>query len=83
MEVKNNLQVYYLWASKVALVVKNLPADAGDIRDMGSIPGWGRSLGGGQDNPLQCSCLETPHGQKSLVGYSPEGHKESDTAEAP
>ena len=71
MEVKNNLQVYYLWASKVALVVKNLPADAGDIRDMGSIPGWGRSLGGGQDNPLQCSCLETPHGQKSLVGYSP------------
>ena len=71
MEVKNNLQVYYLWASKVALVVKNLPADAGDIRDMGSIPGWGRSLGGGQDNPLQCSCLDTPHGQKSLVGYSP------------
>ena len=71
MEVKNNLQVYYLWASKVALVVKNLPANAGDIRDMGSIPRWGRSLGGGHDNPLQCSCLEIPHGQKSLVGYSP------------
>ena len=68
--------------TKVALVVKNLPANAGDIRDAGSIPGWGRSPGEGNGNPLQYSCLETPHGQKSLVGYSPEGHKESDTAEA-
>ena len=82
MEVKNNLQVYYLWASKVALVVNNLPANAGGIRDMGSILGWGRSPGGGHGNPLQCSCLETPHGQKSLVGYSPWGHKELDTTEA-
>jgi len=48
------------WASQVALVVKNPPANAGDIRDMGSIPEWGRSLGGGHDNPLQCSCLENP-----------------------
>ena len=40
--------------------VKELPASAGDIRDMGSIPGWGRSPGGGHGNPLQCSCLETP-----------------------
>ena len=41
-------------------MVKNLPANAGDIRDAGSIPGWGRSLGGGNGNPLQYSCLENP-----------------------
>ena len=48
------------WASQVALVVKNLPATAGDIRDMGSSPGSGRCPGGGHGNPLQCSCLENP-----------------------
>ena len=41
-------------------MVKNLPANAGDIRDVGSIPEWGRSLGGGHGNPLQYSCLENP-----------------------
>ena len=50
--------------------------------DMGSIPGSGRSPGGGHGNPLQYSCLENPHGQRSLGGYSPRGHKESDTTEA-
>ena len=44
----------------MALVVKNLPANAGNIKDMGSIPGSGRSPGGGHRNPLQCSCLENP-----------------------
>ena len=44
----------------VALVVKNLPANAGDIRDTVSIPGSGRSTGEGNDNPLQYSCLENP-----------------------
>ena len=39
-------------------MVKNLPANAGDIRDLGSIPGSGRSPGGGHGNPLQYSCLE-------------------------
>ena len=48
------------WASQVVLVVRNLPAKAGDIRDMGSIPGSGRSPGGGHGNPLQYSCLENP-----------------------
>ena len=51
------------WASQVALVVKNPPANAGDIRDMGSVPGSevsGRSPGGGHGNPLQYSCLENP-----------------------
>ena len=42
----------------MAVIVKNPPASAGDIRDMGSIPGLGRSPGGGPGNPLQYSCLE-------------------------
>ena len=41
-------------------MVKNMPANAGDVRDIGSIPGSGRSPGGGHDNPLQYSCLENP-----------------------
>ena len=45
-------------ASPGALVVKNLPANAGDVRHSGSVPGLGRSPGGGHDNPLQYSCLE-------------------------
>ena len=44
----------------MALVVKNLPANAGDIRDVGSIPGSGRSPEGGHGNPFQYSCLENP-----------------------
>ena len=55
-------------ASQVALVVKNMPANAGDIRVMDSIPGLGRSPGGRHGNPLQCSCLENPHRPRSLVG---------------
>ena len=47
-------------ASQVALLVKNLPANAGDARDAGSILGLGRSRGGGHGNPLQYSCLENP-----------------------
>ena len=47
-------------ASQVALVVKNPPANAGDIRDMGSVFGLGRSPGGGHGNLLQHSCLENP-----------------------
>ena len=47
-------------ASQVALSVKNLPSSAGDLRDMGSIPGSGRSSGEGHGHPLQCPCLENP-----------------------
>ena len=47
-------------ASKVALVIKNPPANAGGIRDVAATPGWGRSPGGGYSNPVQCSCLENP-----------------------
>ena len=61
------------WASQVPLVVKNLPASAGDLRDMGSILRLRGSLGGGHGNPLQYSCLENPHGQRSLASYSPLG----------
>ena len=48
------------WASEVVLVVKNLLANAGDIRDTGSVPGSGWDPGGGNGNPLQYSCLENP-----------------------
>ena len=48
------------WASQVALVVKNPPANAGDVRDMGLIPGSGISSGGWHGNLLQYSCLENP-----------------------
>ena len=44
----------------VVLVIKNLLANAGNIRDVGSIPGWARSPGGKHGNPLQYSCLENP-----------------------
>ena len=56
-------------ASEMELVLKEPPANAGDIRDTGSIHGLGRSSGGGHGNPLQYSCLENPHGQRSLAVY--------------
>ena len=62
-------------------MVKNLPVNAGDTRDVGLIPGLEKSPGGGHGNPLQYSCLENPHGQRSLAGYSPYSHKESDKTE--
>ena len=58
----------------MGLVVKNLPANAGNIKDTG----LGRSPEGGPGNPLQYSCLENPT-DRSLAGYSPWGHKVSDT----
>ena len=57
--------------SQVVLVVKNPPANAGDLRDEGSILGWGRTLGGGHSNPLQYSLPGESHGERSLVSYSP------------
>ena len=66
----------------VALVVKDLPVSGGDIRDEGLTPGLGRSPEGGYGNPLQYSCLAQSHGQRSLMGYSPQDHKESGTKEA-
>ena len=65
----------------MALEVKNLPANAGDIKDMGSIPGLGRSTGEGNDNPTLVSLLRQSHEQWSLVGHSPRGCKELDMTE--
>jgi len=50
--------ILYDWVPQMVLVVKNPPANTGDVRDLGSIPGLGRSLGGGHSIPLQYSCLE-------------------------
>ena len=52
--------ICFFWTSQVVQVVKNPPATAEDIRDVGLIPGLGRSPGGGHGNPLQYSCLENP-----------------------
>ena len=57
-ELNQFAQVLQQLTSQVAHLVKNLPANTGDLKDTGSIPGWGRSLGGGHGNLLQYSCLE-------------------------
>ena len=59
---------------------KESPCNAGDA---GSIPGLGRSPGEGHGSPLQYSCLDNPHGQRSLEGYSPWGRTELDMTERP
>ena len=56
----NKPNVMIILVSQLALVVKNLTANAGDTRDTGSIRGSGRYPGGGHSNPLQYSCLENP-----------------------
>ena len=71
----------YTWTSLMAQIVKNMPANAGDLGSIKTIPGLRRF-------PWRKECLTTPiflpvkfHGQRSLVGYSPWGHKESDMTE--
>ena len=59
-------------------MVKNLPAKAGELRDAGSIPGSGRSPGGGNSNPLQYSCLENPMDRGAWWATVHGGHKELD-----
>ena len=68
-------------ASQVALVVKNAPANAGDLRDVGSIPVLGRSLGGWHGNSLQYSCLENPRDIEAWWA-AVQCCKELDTTEA-
>ena len=63
VKIKKKKRRGCLWperAAQLALVVKNLLANAGDLRDAGLIPGLGRSSGGGHGNPPQYSCLENP-----------------------
>ena len=64
--------IYSIMASQVAL--KNTPASAGDIRDLGSIPALGRSPGGGHGYALQYSCLENSVDSGAWCATSPEGH---------
>ena len=70
------ITVHLNWLSNSA--GKESACNAGDL---GSIHGLGRSPGGGQGNPCQYSCLKNPQGQRSLAGYSPLGHEESDMTE--
>ena len=65
----------------MALVAKNLPARAGDTRDTGMIPRSGRSPGEGEWVPTPVFLHGESHGERSLAGYSPWSHKESDTTE--
>ena len=67
-------------SSQVALVVKNPPANAGDSKDLSSIPGSGRSPGEGDENPLQYSYLENPM-DRGAWRASPWGCRESDITE--
>ena len=60
------------WAFQVALVVKNLPTNAGDVREAGSVPGLGRCPGGRHGNPLQYSCLENPMDRGAWRATVPE-----------
>ena len=62
-------------------MVKDPPANAGDVRNLGFIPGLGRSPGGGQGHLLPVFLPGESHGQRNLAGYSPWGRKESDTTE--
>jgi len=69
------------WAPQVVLVGKNPPADAGDLREAGSITGWGRSSEGGNGKPLQYSCLENPM-DRAALGAMVDKVTESDMTEA-
>ena len=81
-KINNNKNFYHLlntWASQVVLVVKNLSTSAGDIRDIGSIPGLGRSPGRGHGTYSSILAWRSPW-TEGRVSYSPQGHKESDMA---
>ena len=74
-------RVIFSKSSQVALVIKNLPANARDVRDAGWIPGLGRSPREGHGNPHQYSCLENPMDRGAWWDTSPQGHKESEITE--
>ena len=73
--------MYLHLPSLMAQQMKDLLAMLETEETTGLIPGSGTSSGGGNGNPLQYTCLENPHGQRSLAGHSPLGHKELDTTE--
>ena len=75
----NVLSVSHTWSHLLSFSEQNIKScNAGNPS---SIPGLGRSPGGGHGNPLQSSCLENPHGQRSLAGHSLWGYKELDMTE--
>ena len=78
LNMPEQLSLYFLGTSKVAPVVKNLPADAGDP---GLIPGLGRSWRGSWQ-PTPVFLPGESHGLRNLAGYSPQGHTELDMIEA-
>ena len=82
-EKKPVKQYNHAWIKCLRLITGDSDSrePACSVGDLGSIPGLGRSLGGGHGNPFQYSCLENPHGQRNLAGYSPWGCKELDTTE--
>ena len=82
------VHLYYWWTNiDILLFSKGFPGGsdgkefACNAEDLGLLPGLGRSSGGGHDNPLQCSSLENPHEQRSLVGSSPWGSTKHRTAQ--
>ena len=81
-EVEKNNFIALPRASQVMLMVKNIPANSGDIRCAGLILGSVRSPGKGNGNPLKYSCLENPMDRGAWWTYSPQGSKELDVTEA-
>jgi len=83
------ISTFYQGVSHINLIIliKAFPGGSDDkesachARGLSLIPGLGRSLGGEHGNALQYSCLENPHGQRSLLGCNPQGRKESDMTE--
>ena len=74
-----NIHINIHGASQVALVVENPPANEGDVRDTGLIPGLGRCPGGEHGNPTPVFLPGESHGQRSLEGYSSWVCTEADT----
>ena len=72
-----------VWVFPVALVIKNLPVIAEDVRDISSIPRSGRSPGGGHGNPLLYFSPGQSRGQRSRADYSAWGHKKLDMTKVP
>ena len=72
------IQIYFCLLSYLSPGGSDSKESACHTGDLGSIPGLGRSPGGGHGNPLQYSCLDNPHGQEEPAGYSPWGCKELD-----
>ena len=74
-------EMYHPFGTSPVASSKESASSAGATGGLSSVPGSGRSPGGGHGNPLQCSCLENLHGQRNLVSYRPQGLKVSNTTE--